>query len=219
MSTETLAMTAALREYILSVSLKETKVLQELREETRQLKNFNMQISPEQGQFMAMLAQLINAKKALELGTFTGYSALAVALALPEQGSLITCDVDPITTAMAKRYWALAGVANKIELKLAPALDTLKQLIETEAQTFDFIFIDADKGNYINYYEAAVTLLRSGGLIVIDNVLWEGEVANPDNHEGRTLAIRALNKRVFNDSRVSCCIIPLSDGLTLARKI
>jgi caffeoyl-CoA O-methyltransferase len=178
-----------------------------------------MQISPEQGQFMALLVELIGARRILEVGTFTGYSALAVALALPPDGRVITCDINEEMTAIARRYWAEAGVADKIDLRLAPAIDTLDELLaEGQAGQFDFAFIDADKTNYLAYYERTLELLRSGGLIAIDNVLWNGAVADPERQDDDTSAIRALNEAVHADDRVSLSLLPISDGLTLARK-
>lgn len=168
---------------------------------------------------MGLLIQMLGAKKTLDIGTFTGYSALAVALALPQDGKVIACDINVEWTALAKQFWALAGVAQKIDLRLAPALDTLQALLDNgEAGTFDFAFIDADKNNYINYYEAAVKLLRPGGLIAVDNVLWDGEVVNPSNQDKTTNSIRDLNQHIFNDKRVTISMLPIGDGLTLARK-
>jgi caffeoyl-CoA O-methyltransferase len=178
-----------------------------------------MQTTPDQGQFLALLVQLIGATKTLEIGVFTGYSALAVALALPDSGQVIACDVSEAYTAIARRYWQQAGVAHKITLHLAPALDTLDRLLsEGQAGTFDFAFIDADKENYWNYYERSLQLLRPGGLIAVDNVLWGGEVINPDNSSPSTLAIREFNQKIHQDDRVALSMIPVSDGLTLAMK-
>jgi caffeoyl-CoA O-methyltransferase len=178
-----------------------------------------MQISPEQGQFMALLAELIGARRVLEVGTFTGYSALAVALALPADGRIVACDVNEDTTAVARRYWAEAGVADKIELRLGPAVDTLEALLaEGGGETFDFAFIDADKVNYDAYYEGALALLRQGGLMVIDNVLWSGAVADPERQDADTSALRALNAKLHDDQRISLSLLPVSDGITLARK-
>jgi caffeoyl-CoA O-methyltransferase len=178
-----------------------------------------MQIGPEQGQFMALLVELMGAKRCLEIGTYTGYSALAVALALPPDGRLLACDVNEETTAVAKRYWAESGVAERIELRLAPALETLDSLIAEGAEnTYDFIFIDADKTNYDSYYERALKLLRPGGLIVVDNVLWDGAVINSASTDPATRAIRALNAKVKSDQRVSCSLLPVGDGLLLARR-
>jgi len=176
--------------------------------------------SPEQAQFIQLLIQLMGAKKTLEVGTFTGYSALAVALALPEDGQLITCDIDAQVTTIAQEYWQRAGVGNKIKLHLAPALDTLDQLlVNGEAGSFDFVFIDGDKKNYPNYYEKALQLLRTGGLVAIDNVLWSGKVADQDINDDSTCTIRQLNAAIKDDQRVSISMLPLGDGLTLARKL
>jgi predicted O-methyltransferase YrrM len=208
-----------LYDYILANSLRESALLKALREETGKLPQAMMQISPEQGQFMALLVQLIGAKRTIEVGTFTGYSSLVVALALPSDGHVIACDVSEEFTSVARRYWAKAGVAGKIDLRLAPALETLDKLLaDGEAGRFDFAFIDADKGNYLGYYERCLKLLRQGGLMAIDNVLWSGEVANPAVTDANTTAIRALNKHVHEDTRVSMSLVPIGDGLTLLRK-
>jgi predicted O-methyltransferase YrrM len=178
-----------------------------------------MQISPEQGQFMAFLIQLIGAKKALEIGVFTGYSSLAVALALPDDGTLIACDVSEDYTAIARTYWQKAGVDHKIDLRIAPALDTLDDLIaKGEANSFDFAFIDADKSSYDDYYERSLQLVRVGGVIAIDNVLWSGRVADPSDTQKRTRMIRALNTKLHHDHRVTLSLLPVGDGLTLAMK-
>jgi caffeoyl-CoA O-methyltransferase len=219
MSRRSIEMTDALYTYLLENSLRETDIMRRLREETAGLPGAGMQIAPEQGQFMALLAELIGARHCLEIGTYTGYSALAVALALPPDGRLIACDVNEKTTAVARRYWQEAGVAGKIDLRLAPALETLDALLaEGAAGRFDFAFIDADKTNYDAYYESCLTLLREGGLIIVDNVLWGGAVTNPAPGDSDTAAIRALNAKIASDQRVSCSMLPLGDGLTLARK-
>jgi caffeoyl-CoA O-methyltransferase len=208
-----------LYDYLLGVSLREPPLLARLREETAEMPLAVMQISPEQGQFMALLAELIGARRVLEVGTFTGYSALAVALALPADGRIVACDVNEDTTAVARRYWAEAGVADKIELRLGPAVDTLEALLaEGGGETFDFAFIDADKVNYDAYYEGALALLRQGGLMVIDNVLWSGAVADPERQDADTSALRALNAKLHDDQRISLSLLPVSDGITLARK-
>jgi caffeoyl-CoA O-methyltransferase len=178
-----------------------------------------MQIAPEQGQFMALLIRLTGARKVLEIGTFTGYSALTMALALPPNGRIVACDISREWTTIASRYWAEAGVAARIDLRLAPALETTTALLDAgEALTFDFAFIDADKERYADYYEAALQLLRPGGLIAIDNTLWNGRVANPAAQDGDTLAIRAFNERLKDDLRIDLSLVPIGDGLTLARK-
>jgi len=179
-----------------------------------------MQISPEQGQFMALLVQLMGAKKTLEVGVFTGYSSLIVALALPPSGKVVACDVSEEYTAIARRYWQQAGVADKIDLHIAPAMDTLDRLLANgEAETFDFAFIDADKSSYDGYYERALQLVRPGGLIAIDNVLWSGRVADPKVQDNRTKTIRALNQKLHQDSRITLSLVPIADGLTLALKL
>jgi caffeoyl-CoA O-methyltransferase len=205
--------------YLLDVSLREHDVLRKLREETAGLERSNMQIGPEQGQLMALLVELLGARKALEIGTFTGYSALAVALALPEDGRLVACDVSEEWTAVGRRHWDEAGVAHKIDLRLAPALDTLNGLLANgEADTFDFAFIDADKEGYEAYYERVLRLIRPGGLIALDNTLWEGKVVDPEVTDPDTQAIRAINAKLATDERVTLSLIPVGDGLTLARK-
>lgn len=219
MSKKTLGLDDRLYDYLLSVSLREPDILQQLREETAHYPEARMQIAPEQGQFMALLVQLLGAKKTLEVGVFTGYSSLCVALALPPNGKLIACDVSEEYTAIARRYWEAAGVTDKIELRLAPALDTLDELLATDhAETFDFAFIDADKRNYEGYYERSLQLVRSGGLIAIDNVLWSGRVADPQEQEARTNIIRAFNEKLYQDKRVTLSLVPIADGLTLALK-
>ncbi|MBF2003472.1 MAG: class I SAM-dependent methyltransferase [Synechococcales cyanobacterium M58_A2018_015] len=209
----------ALYNYLLSISLRESEILQKLRQETATHPMSQMQIAPDQGQFMALLVQLMGAKKALEIGVFTGYSSLCVALALPPDGQLIACDVSEEYTAIARRYWQMAGVADKIDLRLAPALDTLDQLLaEGQASQFDFAFIDADKSAYPQYYERTLQLVRPGGLIAIDNVLWSGRVADPQVQDNRTEGIRAFNQRLYQDQRINLSVLPLADGLTLALK-
>ncbi|MEH2450914.1 class I SAM-dependent methyltransferase [Nostoc sp.] len=205
--------------YLLSVSLREPEILLKLRQETANHPRSGMQISPEQGQFMRLLVQLIGAKKTLEVGVFTGYSSLSVALALPDDGKIIAADVSEEFTAIARRYWQEAGVADKIDLRLAPGLETLDTLLATgQAETFDFAFIDADKENYDGYYERSLQLVRPGGLIAIDNVLWSGQVADPQNQDERTQALRALNQKLHHDERVTLSLVPIADGLTLAIK-
>jgi predicted O-methyltransferase YrrM len=219
MSTKTITLTESLHHYLLSVSLREPLILARLREETAQHPLANMQIAPEQGQFMALLVRLMGVKKCLELGVFTGYSALSVALALPPDGKLIACDVNEEWTSMARRYWQEAGVAHKIALRIAPALETLDKLLANgEAGSFDFAFIDADKENYTSYYERSLALVRHGGLIVIDNVLWSGRVADPNEQDMDTVAIRRFNTKLHFDERIALSMLPLADGLTLAYK-
>jgi len=219
MASRTIQMTDRLYDYLRKVSLREPPLLAELRAETAKLPLSVMQISPEQGQFMALLAELIGARRAIEVGTFTGYSALCVALALPADGKLITCDVSEEFTSVARRYWARAGVDGRIELRLAPAVDTLQGLIDGGgACSFDLAFIDADKKEYDDYYERILKLLRSGGLMMIDNVLWSGAVADGRRRDADTVALRALNEKLSTDKRISLSMLPLGDGLTLARK-
>ncbi|MEH2045731.1 class I SAM-dependent methyltransferase [Nostoc sp.] len=219
MSKQSIGLDKQLYNYLLSVSLRESKILGKLRQETANHPRSGMQISPEQGQFMSLLVQLIAAKKTLEVGVFTGYSSLSVALALPADGKIIACDVSEEFTAIARRYWQEAGVADKIDLRLAPALETLEQLLATgQAETFDFAFIDADKENYDRYYERSLQLVRPGGLIAIDNVLWSGQVAEEQNQDESTQAIRALNEKLHHDERITLSLVPIGDGLTLAIK-
>lgn len=219
MTNQTIGLAQPLYTYLLNTSLREHPVLVQLRQETAQHPQSRMQIAPEQGQFMAWLVQLIGARKTLEVGVFTGYSTLAVALALPADGKIIACDVNETDTAIARRYWQQAGVSEKIELRIAPALETLDWLLETgQAGTFDFAFIDADKSNYANYYERALQLVRSGGLIVIDNVLWSGRVADSGVQDNRTNKIRAFNQKLHQDSRIRLSVVAIGDGLTLAVK-
>jgi predicted O-methyltransferase YrrM len=219
MSKKTLGLDNQLYDYLLSVSLREPDVLRQLREETARLPMAMMQIAPEQGQFMALLVQLLGATKTLDIGVFTGYSSLCVALALPPQGKIVACDISQEDTAVARRYWEVAGVADKIDLRLAPALETLDQLLATgQAGTFDFVFIDADKRNYEEYYERSLQLIRPGGLIAIDNVLWSGRVADLQVQDARTQLIRAFNEKLHQDERVSLSLVPIADGLTLALK-
>lgn len=220
MSDTMLNLTESLYTYLINNSLREPEVLLQLRKETAKKFSTKMQISPEQGQFMRLLVEILGAKKTLDIGTFTGYSALAVALSLPEEGKVIACDINPETSSMAKHFWEVAGMIHKIELRLAPALETLDALLlNGAAGTVDFAFIDADKANYILYYEKSLSLLRTGGLIAIDNVLWGGDVADSRIQDKSTRVIRELNLKIFHDERVSMSMVPIGDGLTLARKI
>jgi caffeoyl-CoA O-methyltransferase len=200
--------------YILGHSVRELQILRELRAETARLPNAGMQIGADQGQFMALLVQAIGAKRCLEIGTYTGYSALAVALALPQDGSLVCCDINEEWTAIGRRFWEKAGVAHKISLKIAPAMQTLQTL----RGPFDFAFIDADKTNYDNYYEACLTMLRSGGIIAVDNTLWSGWVADAKRRDADTAALRKFNDKLQRDERVAISLLPLGDGVTLALK-
>ncbi len=219
MARQTNGLDERLYRYLLDVSLREPEILGRLREETASHEMGRMQIAPEQGQFMALLVRLLRARKTIEVGVFTGYSSAVVALALPADGRVIACDVSEEYTAIAKRYWKEAGVDHKIDLRLAPALETLDDLLGAgEANSFDFGFIDADKENYVAYYERVLALLRPGGLMAIDNVLWEGEVADPSISNSNVDAIRALNELVHGDDRVDLSLLPMADGLTLALK-
>ncbi len=217
MSTGILQLTNNLREYLWTKGMKEHPVLAELRQETAKLPESVMQICPEQGALMSNLVRLMSAKKTIEIGTFTGYSALAVALALPQGGKVIACDVSEKWAAMCNSKWAKAGVAEKIDLRINPALQTLQQLLEENQEgSFDFAFIDADKVNYLDYYKMCLKLVRKGGVIAIDNVLWSGAVANSEVNDVDTVAIRELNDFLVQDERVSLSMIPVGDGLTLA---
>jgi len=208
-----------LYQYIQAVSVREPEVLKQLREETAQQKHAIMQISPDQGQYMSLLVQLLSARRIIEIGTFTGYSSLAMALAMPDDGQLIACDVSDEWTQIARKYWQKAGVSHKIDLRIAPALYTLQQLIdEALSNTFDMVFIDADKANQEAYYEKALTLVRPGGLIAIDNVLWFGAVADETKQDADTQAIRGTNLKIRNDKRVDISLVPIGDGVLLARK-
>jgi predicted O-methyltransferase YrrM len=212
-------MTDTLYEYVLSVSLREPEPLRALREETSQFPDAEWQIAPEQGPFLAMLVQLMGAKKCIEVGTFTGYSAAWVASVLPPDGYLICCEIEETFAAVARKYWATAGVASKIDLRMAPAMETLNHLLAIGGGgTFDYAFIDADKSNYDVYYEKCLELVRKGGLIAIDNTLWDGKVANSAVTDVDTAAIRAINAKLFGDNRVSLSFLPFADGLTLMRK-
>jgi len=219
MTNRSISLTDSLYEYLLSVSLREPDLLRRLREETAALPNARMQIAPEQGQFMALMVQLTGARHCLEVGVFTGYSSLAVALALPDGGRIVACDVSEEWTTVARRYWSAAGVAHKIDLRLAPALETLEGLLAAgEAGSYDFAFLDADKENYLRYYELALELVRPGGLIVADNTLWSGRVIDLSNDEAATVALRRFNEQLHRDRRVDLSLVPIGDGLTLARK-
>ena len=208
-----------LYQYLLSVSVNEPPILQELREKASLHPLGQMQISPDQAQFLSLLIRLIGAKKVLEIGVFMGYSSTAMALALPDNGQLIACDNSFEFTEIAKSYWCRAKVDRKISLYLKPALETLQELLDRGAtETFDFVFIDADKSNYYNYYEFALKLLRKGGLIVVDNVLWYGKVADDNIQDNRTQKLREFNLKLAQDDRIYLSMIPLGDGLTLAMK-
>ncbi|MGE0718967.1 MAG: class I SAM-dependent methyltransferase [Alphaproteobacteria bacterium] len=219
MSARLTPMTDALRDYLLSVSLRETAVQRELREATLAVKGAGMQISPEQGQLMALLVELTGARRAIEVGTFTGYSALCVALALPADGRMVCCDISKEWTSIGRRFWERAGVADRIDLRLGPAVHTLDDLLANGfGGDFDLAFIDADKSNYDAYYERCLALVRPGGLILVDNVLWGGRVIDPTDASADTAAIRAFNAKLHDDPRVTLAMLPIGDGLTLARR-
>jgi caffeoyl-CoA O-methyltransferase len=219
MSSRMLQMTEALYGYLHRVSLREPEILARLRAETARHPRAGMQISPEQGQFMRLLIELLDVRRIVEIGVFTGYSGLSMALALPPDGTLIACDVSEEFTQVARRYWREAGVADKIELRLAPAVETLDRLIaDGGTGRFDLAFIDADKENYDAYYEKCLVLLRPGGVLLIDNVLWSGRVARPEDTTQDTTALRALNEKLHRDERISLSMLPVGDGLTIARK-
>lgn len=220
MSKRTLNLSDKLYDYILEVSLREHALLAELRAETNRMPEAGMQISPDQGQFMSLLARLIGAKRVIEIGTFTGYSALCFAQALPDDGQVVCCDVSEDFTAVARRYWQRAGLSEKIELRLAPAGETIDALLsEGAAGSFDLAFIDADKENYDRYFDGCLELLRPGGVILVDNVLWGGSVIDPAVDDADTKAIRALNRKLAQHSEIELSLLPIGDGLTLARKL
>jgi predicted O-methyltransferase YrrM len=219
MSRRSLALDERLQQYVLSHGVRESPLLARLREETSRLEQARMQISPEQGQLMALLVELIGARRAIEVGTFTGYSALCVAGALPEDGRLIACDLSEEWTGIARRYWAEAGLAERIELRLGPAGESLERLLrDGGGDAFDFAFVDADKTGYLGYYEQLLRLVRPGGLIAFDNTLWSGRVADPAADDPDTRALREINERLLGDERVSLSLIPIGDGLSLARR-
>ncbi len=218
MSNRSLGLDGRLHRYLLEHGVREHPALARLRAETARLPEAHMQIAPEQGAFMQWLVRLMGARQVLEIGTFTGYSALAMALALPPDGRLITCDRSRDWTAIARRHWEAAGVADRIELRLGPAAASLAALEREGAGPFDLAFIDADKTAYHSYYETCLRLVRPGGVILVDNVLWGGRVAEPGGDDPDTEAIRAFNARLAVDERVDLSVIPLADGLALARK-
>ncbi|WP_019584383.1 class I SAM-dependent methyltransferase [Thioalkalivibrio sp. ALE16] len=219
MSNRSIGLDGPLYDYLLEHSLREPEILAELRAETANLPEANMQIAPEQGQFMALLARLMGARRYLEIGTFTGYSALAIALALPEDGAVVTLDKSAQWTTTARRYWERAGVSGRIRLELGEARNTL-QALEADGETgrFDLAFIDADKTGYPDYFEHCLRLVRAGGLILVDNTLWHGSVADPDDTREDTRAIRAFNDALHHDERIDLSLAPIGDGLTLARR-
>jgi predicted O-methyltransferase YrrM len=219
MSNRTISMSDQLCDYLLKVSLREPPILKRLRDETAKHPKHNMQISPEQGQFMRLLVRMMGANRCIEVGVFTGYSSLSVALALPDEGRIVACDMSEEYTTVAQRYWKEAGVERKIELRLGTALETLDAMLKHgEAGRYDFAFIDADKGNYLNYYERLLRLLRPGGLMAVDNVLWSGSVIDKKDKSQDTVAIRKFNETLHADRRIELSMLPIGDGLTLARK-
>jgi len=219
MSRKTLPLDDRLGDYLLSVGVREPEAARALREETAGRPESNMQIAPEQGQFLDFLIRALSVRRAIEVGVYTGYSALITALALPADGELIACDINPEWTAIGQRYWRQAGVSDRIRLHLRPALDTLNALIGAgESGRFDFAFIDADKEGYPDYFEACLKLMRPGGVIAVDNTLWSGHVADPAVQDADTAALRAFNAALRADSRVDLCLLPIADGLTLLRK-
>jgi predicted O-methyltransferase YrrM len=220
MSKTTTGLDNALRDYMVSVSVREPAILAELRAETAPLEAAGMQLAPEQGQFMSFLVKTLSAKRCLEVGTFTGYSSLTVALALPEDGKLVACDVSDEWTRIARRFWEKAGVAHKIDLRLGPATETLAALASDPAERnmYDFAFIDADKENYGAYFDYALQLLRPGGVVALDNVLWGGRIVDQTATDSSTEAIRRLNAQIYADERVDVSLVPVGDGLYLARK-
>jgi len=220
MSNRSIGLSDELQQYLLDHSLREHPVAHELRVRTATMENARMQISPEQGQFIAWLLGTLNAQRTLEIGVFTGYSTLVTALALPPHGRVVACDISAEFTDIARPFWERAGVAERIQLELRPALDTLEQLTDAgETETFDFAFIDADKENYRAYYEQTLKLLRPGGVIAVDNVLWSGRVLDPADQDSSTVALREFNRAVRQDARVAISMLPIGDGLTLLRKL
>lgn len=216
---KSIQLTEPLYDYLLQASLRETEVQRRLRKDTASLPGAIMQIPPEQGQFMALLAQLIGAKRCIEIGVYTGYSALSVALSLPPDGTLVACDIDPINTQVARRYWKEAGVDGIIDLRLGPAQETLQDLIQKDGENvYDMAFIDADKTEYEAYYETLLKLLKKGGIIIADNVLWAGRVSELSNDDPNTAALRSFTLKVRDDERVSTSLLPIADGLLLAMK-
>jgi predicted O-methyltransferase YrrM len=219
MANKTIGLSEDLAGYVIEVGAREPDVLARLREETAAIPQHGMQIAPEEGAFLAMLVELTGARRCIEVGTFTGYSSLAVALALPDDGSVVCCDVSEEWTAVARRYWSDAGVADRIDLRIAPASETLDALIADGGEAaYDFAFVDADKTGYDGYYESLLRLVRPGGLIVFDNMLWGGAVIDPEADDGDTDAIRSLNLKLATDERISLCLLPIADGVTLVRK-
>jgi predicted O-methyltransferase YrrM len=216
---KTIGISDELAEYVVKVGTREPDVLARLRQETAAMPQHGMQIAPEEGAFLALLVELTGARRCIEIGTFTGYSSTAVALALPEDGHLVCCDVSEEWTSLARKYWDEAGVAGKIDLRVAPAAETLDQLLADGAEAaYDFAFVDADKAGYDGYYERLMRLVRPGGLIAFDNTLWGGEVLDQDAEDEDTRALQALNAKLAGDERITLCLLPVADGVTLARR-
>ena len=219
MANKTMGISDELAAYVVKVGTREPDVLARLREETAAIPQHNMQIAPEQGAFLALLVELIGARRCIEVGTFTGYSSTAVALALPADGQIVCCDVSEEWTSLARTYWAEAGVSGKVDLRIAPATETLDQLVAGgQEATYDFAFVDADKAGYDAYYERLLRLVRPGGLIVFDNMLWGGDVLDTDPSDEDTKALQALNAKLARDERITLCLLPVADGVTLARR-
>jgi predicted O-methyltransferase YrrM len=219
MSNVSMGLPPDMQAYLVRHGVREPEILKRLRDETALLPQHNMQIAPEQGALLALLVELVGAKRCIEIGTFTGYSSLVVALAMPPDGTIVCCDVSEEWTAVARRYWAEAGVADRVDLRLAPALETLDKLLAGGAEgTFDFAFIDARKSEYPEYHERIVRLLRRGGLAAYDNVFWDGGVLDESMQDDETLGVRRLNERLAADERVTISMLPIADGVTLARK-
>jgi predicted O-methyltransferase YrrM len=219
MANQTIGLSDDLAAYVVRVGTREPEVLARLREETAALPQHGMQIAPEEGAFLAFLVELMQARRCIEVGTFTGYSSIAIALALPDDGRLVCCDVSEDWTSLARTYWDEAGVAAKIDLRVAPATETLDQLLEDgQEATYDFAFIDADKTGYDGYYERLLRLVRPGGLIALDNTLWGGEVLDEGTDDADNRALQALNAKLAGDERITLCLLPVADGVTLARR-
>jgi len=218
MANKTMGISEDLAAYVVEVGAREPEVLARLREETAAIPQHGMQIAPEEGAFLAMLAELTGSRRCIEIGTFTGYSSTAVALRLPEDGRMVCCDVSEEWTTVARKYWAEAGVIDKIDLRIGPAAETLDGLLADGGQgTYDFAFVDADKRGYDGYYEQLLRLVRTGGVIAFDNTLWGGEVLDPNPHDEDTRALQALNRKLADDDRISLCLLPVADGVTLTR--
>ena len=219
MTNRTIPLTDALYDYLIDVSLREPPALRTLRDETLRMSERSMQIAPEQGQFLALLARLVDARRCIEVGVFTGYSSLVTALALPDDSRIVACDVSEEWTAIARRHWRAAGVEHKVDLRLAPALETLDAMLAAGEQgRYDLAFVDADKTGYLAYFERCLALLRPGGIVLFDNTLWSGRVADPEVGDDETVALRHFNESLHRDERIDLSLVPIGDGLTLARK-